>query len=128
MRAELQLLLLRVCVGVAFLPQAAPKLFAGVEARGALAHRLTALGMPHAMLLVVLAGVLEFALGLMMILGCGTRLAAIGGALTLGASAYLLAQPHAGLWALACASFALSGGGPWSVDRWLKAGWPDTKS
>jgi uncharacterized membrane protein YphA (DoxX/SURF4 family) len=124
-RPELQLLLVRVCVGLAFLPQAAPKLFAGVEARGALAQRLTALGIPHALQLVVIGGVVEFALGLMLMLGCGTRFAALAGALSLGAGAYLFTQPHALLWIPVCASFAIAGGGPWSVDAWLKSDFPD---
>jgi len=127
-RSELQLLLLRLCLGLAFLTQAAPKLFAGVEARAALAQRLTTLGIPHAMQLVVVAGVVEFAFGLMTMLGCATRFAAIGGALSLCASAYVFAHPDLGLWALACASFALSGGGPWSLDRWLTADSADTHS
>jgi len=124
--ADLQLLLVRVGVGLAFLPQAAPKLFSGMEVRGALAQRLAALGIPHAMQLIVVAGIIEFALGLMMTLGCGTRLAAIAGALYVGASGHLLAQPHAYLWAVVCASFAIAGGGPWSVDGWLKVGPPNT--
>jgi uncharacterized membrane protein YphA (DoxX/SURF4 family) len=124
-RPELQLLLVRVCVGLAFLPQAAPKLFAGLEARGALAQRLTALGIPHALQLVVIGGVVEFALGLMLMLGCGTRFAALAGALSLGAAAYLFSQPQALLWIPVCASFAIAGGGPWSVDAWLKSDFPD---
>jgi uncharacterized membrane protein YphA (DoxX/SURF4 family) len=121
-RPELQLLVVRLCVGLAFLPQAAPKLFSGVEARGALAHRL---GLPHALQFVVLAGVVEFALGLMLMLGCATRFAALAGALSLGAGAYLFAQPHALLWIPVCASFAIAGGGRWSVDAWLKSDFPD---
>jgi putative oxidoreductase len=119
-RPELQLLLVRLCVGLAFLPHAAPKLFAGVEAREEVARRLADLGIPHALQIVVLAGVIELALGLVLSLGCYTRTSALIAALYLGASAYLLPAQYGILWMLICASFAVSGGGRWSVDGWLK--------
>jgi putative oxidoreductase len=120
-RPQLQLLLIRLCVGLAFLPHAAPKLFAGVEAREALARRLVDLGIPHALQIVVLAGVIELALGLVLSLGCYTRTSALIAALYLAASAYLLPPQYGIIWILICASFVLSGGGRWSVDAWLKA-------
>jgi uncharacterized membrane protein YphA (DoxX/SURF4 family) len=57
----------------------------------------------------------------MLVLGCATRTAAVGSALYLAASAYLLPAPHAILWMLICASFTIAGGGRWSIDGWLKA-------
>jgi uncharacterized membrane protein YphA (DoxX/SURF4 family) len=124
-RAELQLVLIRVCAGLAFLPYAAPKLFAGVEARVALAQRLSQAGMPSGLQLVVLAGVIEFALGLMLMLGCATRFAAVAGAISLGAGAYLLGEPHALPWIAVCATFAIYGGGRWSIDGLLRSPPPD---
>jgi uncharacterized membrane protein YphA (DoxX/SURF4 family) len=118
---ELQLLMIRVCAGLAFLPHAAPKLFAGVEARAALAQRLSQAGMPSGLQLVVLAGAIEFALGLMLMLGCGTRVAAVAGAACLGAGAYFLDQLYALPWIAVCASYAIWGGGRWSVDGLLKS-------
>jgi putative oxidoreductase len=120
-RPGLQLLLVRLCVGLAFLPHAAPKLFAGVEAREELAQRLADLDIPHALQIVVLAGVIELAMGVMLSLGCYTRSAAVISALYLAASACLLPPQYGLLWMLICASFVISGGGRWSVDGWLKA-------
>jgi putative oxidoreductase len=121
LRPELQLLLVRLCVGLAFLPHAAAKLFAGMETREQLAQQLAELGIPHALQLVVIAGVIELAVDLMLMLGCWTRTAAVVSALYLAASAYFLLPPQAILWMLICASFAIAGGGRWSIDGWLKA-------
>jgi putative oxidoreductase len=120
-RQELQLLLVRLCVGLAFFPQTIAKLFAGVEARAELSQRVAELGIPHALQLVVVAGVVELAVGLMLTLGCCTRTAAVVAALYLAASAYLLPAQYGILWMLICASFVISGGGRWSIDGWLKA-------
>src|SRR5258705_11178030 len=86
-RPELQLLLVRLCVGLAFLPQAAPKLFAGVEARGALAQRLVGLGIPHALQLVVIGGGGGVRLGPSPLPGGAPRLAPPARALSVGAGA-----------------------------------------
>jgi putative oxidoreductase len=120
-RQELQLLLVRLCVGLAFLPQTIPKLFAGVEARAELSQRLAESGIPHMLQLVVVAGVLELAVGLMLTIGCCTRMAAVVGALYLAATAYLVGPQDRVLWMLVCATFAISGGGRWSVDGWFRA-------
>lgn len=120
-RQELQLLLVRLCVGLAFLPQTIPKLFAGVEARAQLSQRLAELDIPHTLQLVVVAGVLELAVGLMLTIGCWTRTSAVVAALYLAATAYLVGPQDRVLWMLVCASFVLAGGGRWSVDGWLKA-------
>jgi putative oxidoreductase len=117
---EVQLLLVRLCVGLAFLPQTIPKLFAGMEARAELSQRLAEYGIPHTLQLVVAAGVLELALGLMLTIGCWTRAAAVVGALYLTATAYVVGPQDRILWVLVCASFAIAGGGRWSVDGWLK--------
>lgn len=120
-RPELQLLLIRLFAGLAFLPHAAPKLFAGIEAREELAQRLADPALPHALQIVVLAGIIELALGLMLSLGCWTRAAAVISVLYLAASAYLLPSQYGILWILICGSFVVFGGGRWSVDGWLKA-------
>jgi uncharacterized membrane protein YphA (DoxX/SURF4 family) len=117
---ELQLLLVRLCVGLAFLPQTIPKLFAGVEARAELSQRLAEYGIPHTLQLVVAAGVLELALGLMLTIGCWTRATAVVGTLYLTATAYVVGPQDRILWMLVCATFAIAGGGRWSVDGWLK--------
>jgi uncharacterized membrane protein YphA (DoxX/SURF4 family) len=121
-RQELQLLLVRLCVGLAFLPQTIPKLFAGVEARADLSQRLAEFGIPHTLQLVVAAGVLELAIGLMLAIGCCTRTAAVVGIVYLAAAIAYLAGPQDWyLWMLICATFALGGGGRWSVDGWFTA-------
>jgi putative oxidoreductase len=119
-RQEVQLLLIRLCVGLAFLPQTIPKLFAGVEARAELSQRLAEFGIPHTLQLVVAAGVLELAIGLMLTIGCCTRTAAVVGTLYLAATAYVVGPQDRVLWMLVCATFAIAGGGRWSVDGWLK--------
>jgi putative oxidoreductase len=123
-RQELQLLLVRLFVGLAFLPQTIPKLFAGVEARAQLSQRFAELGIPHTLQLCVVAGVLELAVGLMLTIGCWTRTSAVVAALYLAATAYLVGPQDRVLWMLVCATFAISGGGRWSMDGWLK-GSPD---
>jgi putative oxidoreductase len=120
-RSELQLVLVRLCAGLAFLPAAAPKLFAGVEARAELAQRLAQLGIAHALQIVVLAGLIELALCFMLTLGYCTRSAGLVSALYLASTIYLGTWQHALLWMLVCASFVVAGGGRWSVDGWLKA-------
>jgi uncharacterized membrane protein YphA (DoxX/SURF4 family) len=125
---ELQLLLVRLCVGLAFLPQTMPKLFAGLEARAELSQRLAGFGIPHTLQLVVLAGVLELAVGLMLTIGCRTRTAAVVGTLYLAATAYVLGPQGRVLWMLICATLAISGGGRWSVDDWLKPETPRPKA
>jgi putative oxidoreductase len=121
-RSELQLLLVRLCAGLAFLPAAVPKLFEGVEARAELAQRLAQLGIPHALQIVVLAGLIELALCFMLTLGYCTRSVGLVSALYLLASTmYLGTWQHALLWMLVCASFIVAGGGRWSIDGWLKA-------
>jgi putative oxidoreductase len=118
-RHDLQLALVRVCAGLAFLPLAAPKLFAGVHARAQLAQRLTDMGLPHALQLAIVGGIIELAAGLMLAAGYYTRGAALVSALYLGASAYVLSQPRWIVWMLISASFAIAGGGRWSIDGWL---------
>jgi uncharacterized membrane protein YphA (DoxX/SURF4 family) len=121
-RSELQLLLVRLCAGLAFLPATAPKLFAGVEARAELAQRLAQLGVPHVVQVVVLAGVIELAACFMLTLGYCTRSVGLVSALYLLASTvYLRTWQHSLLWVLVCASFVVAGGGRWSFDGWLKA-------
>jgi uncharacterized membrane protein YphA (DoxX/SURF4 family) len=120
-RQELQLLLVRLCVGLAFLPQTIPKLFAGLEERADLSLRLAASGIPHTLQFVVVAGVLELAVGVLLTIGCSTRTAAVVGTVYLAATAYFLGPQDRVLWMLVCATFAISGGGRWSVDCWLKA-------
>jgi len=127
-RPELQLLVIRLCAGFAFFPHAADTLFAGMEARERLAQQFAELGLPHALPLVVLAGVIELAAGLMLVLGCWTRTAAIVTALYLLARAYILPPSYAMLWMLVCASFVIAGGGRWSVDGWLKTDPPPRKA
>jgi putative oxidoreductase len=120
MRQELQLFLIRVCAGLAFVPAAVPKLFAGVEARAQLAERLTQRGVPHALQMVLVAGLIELALCLTLTLGYGTRVAALIAASYLAVTMYVGPWPPALLWMLVCASFVIAGGGRWSVDGWLR--------
>jgi uncharacterized membrane protein YphA (DoxX/SURF4 family) len=118
-RGELQLLLVRLCAGLAFVPASVPKLFEGVAVRAQIARQLAGLGVPHSVELVVLAGVAEVALGGMLVLGCVTRVAAVVSALYLGAVGYYFPSWSVMLWMLVCLSFAIGGGGRWSIDRWL---------
>jgi len=118
-RLELQLLLIRVCAGLAFLPHAAPKLFEGFVVRERIAQQIAGVGLPHALQFVVLAGVIELVLGLTLTLGWVMRAAAVLAAVYLGVLAYFLPEEHALLWLVVCVSFAIAGGGRWSVDGWL---------
>ncbi|HUP08965.1 MAG TPA: DoxX family protein [Caldimonas sp.] len=120
-RGELQLLLVRLCAGLAFVPASVPKLFDGLAVRARIAQQLSALGVTHAVELVVLAGVAELALGGMLVLGCATRLAAVLAALYLAAVGYFFPSENVIVWLLVCLSFAVGGGGRWSVDRWLRS-------
>jgi len=120
-RGELQLLLVRLCAGLAFVPASVPKLFDGLAVRAQIAQQLSALGVTHAVELVVLAGVAELALGGLLVLGCATRVTAVLSALYLAAVACFFPSENVIVWSLVCLSFAIGGGGRWSVDRWLRS-------
>lgn len=120
-RQELQLLLVRLGAGLAFLPAALPKLFQGLAARTQFAQQLNQLGIAHGLQIAVVAGLIELSLCLMLTLGYCTRATGLIAALYLVATMYLGTWPHSLLWMLVCASFVVAGGGRWSVDGWLKA-------
>jgi uncharacterized membrane protein YphA (DoxX/SURF4 family) len=61
MNTDLQLVLLRLCAGLAFLPYAVPKLFEGLEVRTRVAQQFAHLGIAHPLGLVIVAGVIELA-------------------------------------------------------------------
>jgi uncharacterized membrane protein YphA (DoxX/SURF4 family) len=117
----LPLLLVRVGTALAFVLQAMPKLFQGMQARSDMAQRLAQLGLPHSLQLVVISGVLEMALSLLLSLGYATRTAASLAIVYLALRLYVMPSAFTIPWLLLCASLCFSGGGRWSVDGWLKA-------
>lgn len=131
---DIQLTLIRVYLGLEFIPHFAGKFgLAGQETHDAvLAYFGTVVNHPQEMFL--LAGLCEFAAFIGLTFGLFTRVAA------LGTSVYLLitlftghhntfgftwVNPGGGweypaLWSFVCLTFVLSGGGRWSIDHWLQ--------
>jgi len=120
--------LVRVVTGLLLAPHGAQKLFGwfggyGVEATGQ--FFATKLGLPAS--LALLAGLIEFFGGLALAVGFLTRPVA---ALVVGMMAVAVVQVHLGLgffwtsggfeyplfWGIVALSFAIRGGGPYSVD------------
>jgi putative oxidoreductase len=121
MNPDLPLALFRLCAGLAFVPYAVTKLFAGLEVRTRIAQQFAHVGIAHALGMVIVAGMIELALSVVLTIGFGTRPAALLAAL------YLVITMLIGggwqyrvLWIVACAGLAIAGGGRWSLDAWLK--------
>lgn len=131
---ELQLFLIRLYLGLNFIPHFHEKLFAGSEARAAAVASFKELGVAAPGLLVLIAGVCEFASFVGLTFGVWTRLAGLGAALYVGiatllgghiANGFIWDSPGGGwefpaLWVFLLASFTIAGGGKLSVDAWLR--------
>jgi putative oxidoreductase len=129
MDTDLKLMLFRLCVGLAFVPHAVPKLFEGLEVRTRIAQQFAQLGVAHSLGMVIIAGVIELALCVGLTIGFGTQVAGLASALYLAITILLGHYPsglfgggweYRVLWMLACAGVAIAGGGRWSLDAWLK--------
>jgi putative oxidoreductase len=120
--------MVRIAAGLFLVPHGAQKLFGwfggyGLEATGQ--FFAAKLGLPAS--LALLAGVIEFGAGLLLALGLATRAAA---ALVAGLMAVAVVHVHLGagffwtsggfeyplLWGILALSYAIRGGGPYSVD------------
>jgi putative oxidoreductase len=126
-------ILIRCMVGAVFLSEGIQK-FLFPDQRGV--GRFIKIGLPEPEFLATLVGVTEIACGALILLGLLTRLAAIPliaimlVALTTTKIPILLDR---GIWAMAHDSrtdysmllgslfLLIMGGGPWAVDRWLRA-------
>jgi len=131
---ECQLFLIRVYLGLDIILHFAEKLFEGGEARGRVVKAFIGLGVPEPLFMVILAGLLEFAIFIGFTFGFMTRVAAVGAALYLVISSalghhftngFIWVIPGGGwefpiMWAFLSLSFVLTGGGPWSLDAWLR--------
>ena len=131
---EWQLMFIRMFTGFIFIPHFAEKLFAGTVIRQADITAFTHLGLHNPLSFVIIAGLMEFLGGLALSIGFLTRLTAIclsiylivssllGKHFTLG---FIWASPGGGweypfFWTSLIISFAIFGGGDFSVDRLLK--------
>lgn len=131
---EWQLLFIRLFIGLDLIPHFCEKLFAGDIIRMADVHDFASLGVPMPLLMVIIAGIMEFGGALSIACGVMTRLGAI--CLT----AYLMVATYLGghfsngfiwaskgggweypvLWSTLILSFAIFGAGDFSIDRILK--------
>lgn len=134
----LQLTLIRVYLGLDFIPHFAEKLgLLGPDAYARVLHYF-AMTVPRPHQMVLLAGLCELGASIGFTFGLFTRVAAIGTTLYLVIAlfaghhqdfGFTWANPGGGwefpaLWAFFCLSFVLTGGSRWSVDRWLRARLP----
>jgi len=134
---EWQLLFIRLFIGFDMIPHFCEKLFAGTTIRNVDVTAFANLHVPHAGLMVLIAGLIE--LGGAFSISCGfmTRIGSIGLAIYLLVATYLgghfddsfiWASKGGGweypvLWTTLILSFAVFGGGGFSIDRWLKDHW-----
>ncbi|MFG1422430.1 DoxX family protein [Roseixanthobacter liquoris] len=128
--SEIQLFLIRVYVGLDFIPHFSEKLFEGPGPRGEDIAAFQHMGVPAPAVMVLLAGLCELAAFFGLTFGFWTRLAGLGTALyliialALGGhfqNGFLWVNAGGGwefaaFWAFVCASFVLTGGGPLSLD------------
>ena len=140
-RGPLQLLLIRVYVGLDFSHHFAEKFgLLGPAAYGKVLDYFATVG-PHPALMVAVAGLCEFGAFVGFTFGLLTRVAAVGTALYLVITmvvghhvsfGFTWNNPGGGweypaFWAVVCLSFVLTGGGRWSLDRvlmpWVAAWW-----
>lgn len=126
-------ILVRLMVGAVFLSEGIQKfLFADQLGAG----RFTKIGLPAPEVLGPVVGATEIACGVLLLLGLLTRLAAvplIAIMLVALATTKIPILLERGVWAMAHDSridyamllgslfLLLAGGGPWAIDRWLKA-------
>lgn len=136
----LQLLLIRIYVGLDFIPHFSEKLFEGPGPRGEDIAAFKAMGIANPGFMVILAGLIELAACIGLTLGIWTRLAGLGAAVYLLFALFMGGHDKIGFiwvlpgggwefaafWAFICASFVLTGGGKWSVDALLRnwEAWP----
>lgn len=128
---NLGLLMIRVMLGVILMFHGSQKLFGAFGGPGleGFAGFLTQLQVPVPMVSAVLAAVAEFGGGLALLVGAGTRLAAIPVVITMLVAAF---KVHGGAFsvqaggleyplslAVFTAAIALTGAGEFSVDHWL---------
>lgn len=131
---EWQLIFIRLYIGFDLIPHFCEKLFAGPAIRADDIHAFTQLGVPHAALMVIIAGVIECAGAFAIACGFLTRLGSILLATYLMTATYMghhflkgfiWASPGGGweypvLWTALILSFAVFGAGDFSLDRSLK--------
>lgn len=132
--AEIQLLLIRLYLGLDFIPHFSEKLFEGPGPRDEDVAAFAQLGVPSPSAMVILAGLCELAASLGLTFGVMTRVAALGTAAYLVFATvlghhdeigFMWVLPGGGwefpaMWAFLCGSFVLTGGGRWSVDALLR--------
>lgn len=131
---EWQLLFIRLFIGFDLIPHFCEKLFAGPAIRADDIHAFAQLGVPHPLLMVIIAGVIELAGAFAISCGFITRLGSISLAIYLMIATYLghhftngfiWASPGGGweypvLWTALILSFSVFGAGDFSLDRSLK--------
>ena len=131
---EWQLLFIRLFIGFDLIPHFCEKLFAGSVIRSADVTSFINLHVPHAQAMVIIAGLIE--LGGAFSISCGfmTRLGSIALSVYLMVATYLGGHFMDGFiwasvgggweypvfWTTLILSFAVFGGGGFSIDRWLK--------
>ena len=132
-RLEWHILLMRMMLGFVFIPHFTEKLFTGPGTRDIDVLAFSQLGVPLPWMVVIIAGLCEFAAGLALSTGLLTRLTAICTCLYLFIATYLGQHFSKGfiwvsagggweypmLWIAMIACFALFGPGYFSVDQFL---------
>jgi putative oxidoreductase len=127
---DLGLLLIRTMVGVVFVFHGSQKLFGAFGGAGmeGFTGFLTQLEVPYPALNAYMAAMAEFAGGLALILGLGTRFVAIPLVVTMlvasftahrGAFALPSGMEYSLSLAVISAGLGLTGAGRWSLDRWF---------
>lgn len=131
---EWQLLLIRLFIGFDLIPHFCEKLFAGSSIRLDDVHAFAQMGVPHPLMMVLIAGLMEFAGALAISCGLLTRLGSLCLVTYLLVATYLghhfshgfiWASPGGGwefpmLWSALILSFVFFGAGDFSLDRALK--------
>ena len=130
---EWQLLFIRMAIGFDLVPHFCEKLFSGPAARVLDVQAFTKLGVSHAAVFVLIAGLIEFGGALSLSCGFLTRVGSIGLFVYLMVASYLgqhfslgfiWASPGGGwefpvLWSVLVISFAVFGSATFSVDGYL---------
>jgi putative oxidoreductase len=130
---DIHLFLIRLYIGIDFSHHFAEKFgLLGAQAFDNVVAYFNSVGFPT--VFVIIAGICEFAAFIGFTFGLFTRVAAVGTALYLFISmfaghhesfGFTWANPGGGweypaLWAFLCLSYVLTGGGPLSIDAWLR--------
>ncbi|AHE67560.1 DoxX family protein [Legionella oakridgensis] len=125
--------LIRIYLGLNMLPHCSEKLFLGTSSYYQEVHDFMLMGIIDPKFMVILAGIIEFAIFFAFTFGFLTRIAAVGASIYLlmttllghhFTNGFIWVSPGGGwefpiMWGFLYLTFLLTGGGLFSLDSWL---------